>query len=60
MLIGREKEQAIFRTKRALFKHYSQTRKQVFLSLISTYGLVENEQSIGLIDNTIALDALFD
>ena len=48
------------RTKRALFKHYSQTRKQVFLSLISTYGLVENEQSIGLIDNIIALDALFD
>lgn len=48
------------RTKRALFKHYTQSRKQIFLSLISTYGIVENEQSIGLIDNILSLDTLFE
>jgi uncharacterized protein len=48
------------RTKRALFKHYTQSRKQIFLSFISTYGIIENEHSIGLIDNSITLDALFD
>jgi hypothetical protein len=48
------------RTKRALFKHYTQSRKQIFLSMISTYGIVENEQSIGLIDNVLNLDTLFE
>ena len=49
-----------FRTKRTLFKYYTQSRKQIFLSLISTYGIVENENSIGLVDNSISLNALFD
>ena len=49
-----------FRTKRALFKHYTESRKHLFLSLISTYGIIENEHSLGLIDNAIDLDALFE
>jgi uncharacterized protein len=49
-----------FRLKRTLFKHYSQSSKQVFLSFISTYGVVENEHSIGLVDTVIRLDALFE
>jgi uncharacterized protein len=48
-----------FRLKRTLFKQYAPTRKQVFLSFISTYGIIENEHSIGLIDNVITLDVLF-
>ncbi len=48
------------RTKAALFKHYTQTRKHIFLSLISTYGLIENEHSIGLIDNALSFDVLFE
>jgi uncharacterized protein len=51
---------AALRTKSMLFKQYSQTRKHVFLSFISTYGIVENEHSIGLIDNTLSLDVLFE
>lgn len=48
------------RTKRALFKHYTQSRKQIFLSFIAAYGIIENEQSIGLIDNVLTLNALFE
>ena len=48
------------RTKRALFQHYTQTRKHIFLSFLSVYGIHENEHSIGLVDNNIVLDALFE
>ncbi len=50
---------AELRTKTALFKHYSKTRKQIFLTFISTYGLVKNEHSLGLVDKEIELDSLF-
>ena len=50
----------VFRTKRALFQHYTQTRKHIFLSFLSVYGIIENEQSLGLVDNSIVLDALFE
>ena len=48
------------RNKRALFQHYTQTRKHIFLGFLSVYGLLENEHSIGLVDNAIVLDALFE
>ncbi len=47
------------RTKIALFKHYSKTKKQVFLTFISTYGLMPNEHSQGLVDKELKLDDLF-
>ena len=48
------------RTKRALFKQYSQTRKHIFLNLLCTYGILQkNEHSLGLIDQTLTMDALF-
>jgi uncharacterized protein len=47
------------RKKIALFKHYSKTKKQVFFTFISTYGLVENEYSRGLVDKELTLDTLF-
>lgn len=49
-----------FRNKRVLFQHYSQSRKHIFLSFLSVHGIFENEHSIGLIDNNITLDALFE
>ena len=50
---------AELRQKIALFKHYSATKKQVFLTFLTTYGLVKNEHSSGLVDNELTLDSLF-
>lgn len=50
---------AELRKKMAMFKHYSKTKKQVFLTFISTYGLLPNEHSRGLVDKELQLDSLF-
>lgn len=50
---------AALQTKRHLFTQYSQTRKHVFLNLLSTYGLIPNEFSAGLIDHSLHMDILF-
>ena len=47
------------RQKRSIFKVVSKTKKQIFITLISTFGLIENKHSNSLIDNAIELDALF-
>jgi hypothetical protein len=47
------------RKKMALFMHYSKTKKQVFLTFISTYGVLENEHSRGVVDRELQLEALF-
>lgn len=48
------------RTKITVFSEVTKTRKQIFLTLISTFGITQNKNSIGLIDNSITMDALFD
>ncbi len=48
------------REKIATFKHLSNTRKQVFLSFLTTFGLSANENSIGLIANALTMDVLFE
>ncbi|MFM9947641.1 MAG: AAA family ATPase [Saprospiraceae bacterium] len=55
----RAKAEAL-RKKRALFQHYSQTRKHIFISFLSVHGILENEHSQGLVDNNILLSALFE
>ncbi len=50
---------ADLRKKIALFKHYSGTKKQVYLTFISTFGLVKNEHIAGLVDKELTLDCLF-
>jgi hypothetical protein len=50
---------AELRKKVALFKHYSKTKKQVFLTFISTYGVLPNEHSLGVVDKELRLDDLF-
>jgi uncharacterized protein len=47
------------RQKTALFKHYTGTKKQVFFTLISTYGLLPNEHSKSLVDKELTLNDLF-
>ncbi|MEZ4886448.1 MAG: ATP-binding protein [Chitinophagales bacterium] len=46
--------------KMAIFKAVTQTSKQIFVNLITTFGLLHNEHSIGLIDQILTLDDLFD
>ncbi len=50
---------ADLRKKVALFSHYSKTKKQVFLTFISTYGVLENEHSRGVVDRELGLGELF-
>ncbi|MEN0006446.1 MAG: ATP-binding protein [Bacteroidota bacterium] len=44
----------------AVFKAVSQTSKQIFLTMISSFGIIENKHSIGLVDNSLTLDTLFE
>jgi uncharacterized protein len=48
------------REKIALFKRLSKTQKQVFLTLVTTYGIKINEHSLGLIDNDLSMNILFE
>lgn len=51
---------AQLRQKVEVFREVSKTRKQLFLTLITTFGLNANKHSIGLVDTALDLDALFD
>ncbi len=42
------------------FKEETQTRKTVFPTLITTFGLKENMHSLGFIQNTITMNDLFE
>jgi uncharacterized protein len=44
----------------ALFKRLTKTQKQVFLTLVTTFGIKINEQSLGLIDNDLSMNVLFE
>ncbi len=46
--------------KRNIFTRISKTNKQVFITLITASGMTENKHSLGLIDNSLELDALFE
>lgn len=48
------------REKVAAFRQQTNTRKQLFLHLITTFGLKPNENSIGLVDQSMSIDVLFD
>jgi len=49
-----------FRSKVTNFKATTNIKKQVFLTLITTFGLKENKHSLGLIDTTLTMDCLFE
>ena len=46
--------------RRTRFVELSKTRKSVFLTLITTFGLRTNAHSSGLIDHVLTMDALFE
>jgi AAA+ ATPase superfamily predicted ATPase len=48
------------RNKIGVFKTETKTRKAVFLTFITTYGLVKNQYASGLVQNEITMDALFE
>ena len=47
------------RNKIGAFRQETNTRKSVFLTLITTYGLKTNSYSAGLVQNDLRMDALF-
>lgn len=47
------------RKKRSIFREASRSRKQLFLVLVTTFGLLPNKHSLGLIDNVITMEELF-
>lgn len=47
------------RNRVSLFKNLTKTSKQVFLSLVTPFGLQQNEHSIGLVDSEVNMNDLF-
>jgi hypothetical protein len=48
------------RNKIGTFKTETKTRKSVFLTMITSFGIQPNSYSTGLVQNDISMDALFD
>lgn len=42
------------------FKQVSKTNKHIFLSFLTTFGVKTNENSLGLVDNNLELNVLFE
>jgi uncharacterized protein len=49
----------VLRNKIGTFKTETKTRKAVFITMITTYGLQPNSHSTGLVQNDITMKALF-
>jgi uncharacterized protein len=54
-----KKYAAALHQKKHVFKTETKTRKHLFITLITTTGLQQNEHSLGLIDQQLNLDDLF-
>ena len=48
------------RNKIGTFKQETKTRKAIFLTMITTYGIEKNAHALGLVQNDITMDALFE
>lgn len=53
-------EASELRERVAAFKRFSKTNKQVFLTVVTTFGIKHNANSLGLIDRTLDMDVLFE
>lgn len=47
------------RNKIGTFKYETKTRKSIFLTLITTFGVQQNSHSAGLVQNSLTMDVLF-
>ena len=50
---------AELRRKENAFREQTKTRKQVFTTLVTTFNLIPNEHSIGLIDSVVTMEHMF-
>ncbi|NJN33026.1 MAG: hypothetical protein HC817_00995 [Saprospiraceae bacterium] len=48
-----------FRQKIGVFREVSKTKKAVFLTMMTTYGVEKNNMSLSLVQNEVVLDDLF-
>ena len=55
-----KKEATDLRQKVAIFKQLTNTKHQVFVSILSTFGIISNEHSVGLIHNELTMSDLFE
>jgi uncharacterized protein len=49
-----------YRNKIATFKEATKTKKQTFLTMITTFGVKQNQYSLGLVDANLTMDDLFE
>jgi predicted AAA+ superfamily ATPase len=47
------------KSKMDLFRTYTRTRKNLFLTLITTYGVKRNASMLGVVTNTVEIEAFF-
>ncbi|MGZ3958128.1 MAG: ATP-binding protein, partial [Flavisolibacter sp.] len=50
----------VLQRKLTVFKQKTGTRKTVLLTMVTTYGLKENEYSRKLVDKSLSMDVLFE
>lgn len=58
-VIDKEYAKALKR-KKDVFKERTGTRKTLFTTMVTTYGVKENEHYLSVVDNQLTLDALYD
>ena len=54
-----KKYAAELKEKVRLFKRHTRTKKQVFLALVTTYGMKRSPHAVGLIDQVVTMEDLF-
>lgn len=54
-----KKEAEKIKKKRTLFRQFSKTKKQIFVVIITTFGISEGKYSSGFIDNEVTMNDLF-
>jgi hypothetical protein len=47
------------RNKLSVFRERTKTRKTLFLTMVTTYGVKNNNNYVGLVQNELTMDALF-
>lgn len=50
---------ALLRERRELFREKIKTNKHLFISLLTTFGIMANEHSIGIVDHNLDMRVLF-
>jgi uncharacterized protein len=45
--------------KKTVFQSVTGTKKTIFITMITPYGIIKNEHSIGLIDQELTINSLF-